>query len=208
MRCTRWFGSLSVAVGLVGLGGCPANNSGNAGEPLLTITAQDHVLGNPAARITVIEYGDFQCPVCGAFFAQTYPTIKADFIDTGKVRWVFRQFPLRQYHPRAEAAARASECAAQQGKFFEYGDLLFANQLALSDDDLRAYAAQAGLDLAQFDACLASGETAAAVQEDVDSGLALGVSATPTFFINGTRVAGFRTATQFAALLDPALSDD
>jgi protein-disulfide isomerase len=113
----------------------PHNNGGDEDEHVLSV-------GSPS--VTVIEYLDFQCPVCGRFFRETYPTIKSEYVDTGKVRWVARQFPLRSIHPDAQRAAEASECAANQDAFFAYHDLLFANQGALGSDALKGYAAQLG----------------------------------------------------------------
>ncbi len=200
MRILLLLGAAIVA-GLMA-GGCPQADDGN-----LTITARDHVLGSASAAITVIEYGDFECPVCGRFAAETFPTIRRDFIDTGKVRWVFRHFPLQSVHPHARAAAAAAQCAGEQGQFWEYHDLLFANQDALESADLRGYAGDLSLDLTTFDACTAGSGAAGAVDEDISTGAALGVSGTPTFFIQGTKVVGFRDAETFAALLDAALAN-
>lgn len=162
-------------------------------------------VGEPT--VTVIEYGDLQCPVCGRFARDTYPTIKAEYIDTGKVKWVFRHFPLRTIHPRAEAAAQASECASAQGRFFEFIDLVQLGQPALSDDDFRNYATQLQLDVDAFSACVADGSQAVRVQRDVDTGEAAGVSGTPTFFIDGQKVVGFQTVDQMRTLLNAALGN-
>jgi protein-disulfide isomerase len=187
------------------LTGCPVTPTDTA-DPRLQLRAVEHVMGDADASVVVIEYGDFQCPVCGRFFDETLPTIQAEYVDTGRVAWVFRHFPLTQVHANAEAASRAAECAGRQGQFFAYHDLLFQNQTALGDTDLRNYADMLGLDLDDFDACVASADIAAAVDADVADGTALGVTGTPTFFINGERVAGFRTVEQMRALLDAALA--
>lgn len=177
----------------------------NDPNEILKVKSTDHVESTGSPTLTVIEYGDFQCSHCGDFFRQTYATIKANYIDTGKVRWVFRQFPLSQYHPQAEIAAEASECAAQQIDFFTYHDLLFTNQNALLRENLIAYAQQAGLDVDAFTTCLDSGSEAGRVQEDVDQGTILKVSATPTFFIGSDKVVGFQDVASMSALLDSAL---
>lgn len=213
--------SRAWAIGVVAvaalLGGClpSADNTDNSnkgqtgGVPsdLLTVTVNDHVEQVGSPKVTVIEYLDFECPVCGRFFRDTYPTIKRDYIDTGKVRWVARQFPLRNVHPNAQLAAQASECAAQQDLFFPYHDVLFTNQFALESTDLKTYAAQVGVNTTDFDACLDSNATANEVQADVDGGNRIPVTGTPTFLIGDQVVVGFQTAEQFAALLDAALAE-
>jgi protein-disulfide isomerase len=150
---------------------------------------------------------DFECPVCGRFFRETYPAIRRDYIDTGKVRWVVRQFPLRSIHPHAQLAAQASECAARQDAFFAYHDLLFTNSNALNADDLKSYATQIGLDAVAFDECLDTDATLPAVQQDIDDAGRIPVTATPTFLIGDQLVVGFRSAGQFAVLLDAALAE-
>lgn len=198
-----WAAGLLILAALCG--GCPPVDSGGAGAIMNpTLRADDHVLGAASAPLVVVEYGDFECPVCGRFFDETYATIKSEYVDTGRVQWVFRHFPLRSLHPRAQAAAEAAECAGEQGEFFAFHDLLFINQDGLSDTALRSLAGQAGLDLTLFDACAAAGR-AARVQADVDAGLAVGVTGTPSFLIDGQLVRGFQTAAQLRTRLDAAL---
>ncbi|MBW7905373.1 MAG: DsbA family protein [Phycisphaerae bacterium] len=207
-------GAAIAGVGLLGgclLVGAPTdpNAAKDANDPVaaaLRVADDDHVLGSADAPLTVIEYGDFQCPVCRQFEEETFPAIKSEYIDAGKVRWVYRHYPLRTVHPQAESAARASECAAADGRFWSYHAALFANQTALLADDLRAYAAGLGIDGQSFAACQESEAVAARVQRDVDSGRLLGVTGTPTFYVRGERVAGFRSAAQFRELLDAALT--
>lgn len=188
-------------------GGATCSPGPADGDPngILTIGPDDHALAVGDPKVTVIEYTDFQCPYCGRFATETFPTIRQDYVDTGKVRWVFRHFPIPG-HANSQAAAEASECAADQGTFWEYKDLLFHNQSALSDADLKAYASQSGLDSASFDACVDGGGKAAHVQEDFSGGIAIGVRGTPTFFINGEKVVGFKSAEAFSSLLDAALA--
>lgn len=168
----------------------------------LTVAADDHVLGSASAPITVIEYADFQCPFCGKFARETFPTIKQEYVDTGKVRWVFRHFPLRSIHACAEDSARGSECAADQGKFFEFHDDLFATQTGLCNADLANHATAVGLDAMTFSGCISAGSKADRVQRDFDSGVVLGVPGTPCFFVNNRRVAGFLTLDEMRAELD------
>ena len=110
--------------------------------PLLEVANDDHFKGDLLAPNTIVEYGDFECPVCGAFFRDNLPDVTAFLIDSGRAVYVFRHFPLRDIHPRAQAAAEAAECAAEQRAFWPYHDLLFENQPNLDDADLRTYADQ------------------------------------------------------------------
>lgn len=198
-------GILAVPVVLVSalVGGCPTSGGGGAVAP---VDADDHVLGDAAATVTVIEYGDFQCPICVRFARETYPTIKANYIDTGRVRWVYRQFPLTVVHPLAQGAAEASECADLQGKFWEYHDALFESWPALERADLIEAATTLGLDVDAFTSCIDGSASQSAVSEDVATGTDAGVTGTPTFYINGEKFGGFRDAAAFAALLDAALA--
>lgn len=179
------------------------NGTGNTGGP--QITSSDHVLGNASAPVTVVEYSDLECPFCGRFARQEFPTFKANYIDTGKVRFVYRHFPLNNIHPRAQPAAEASECAADQVDFYAYIEEVFSNSSdtsTLSDQSLRDYATGLGASGATFDSCFSSNSKAARVQQDINSGGALGVSSTPTFFVNSRRIAGFQTAAQLGAAVD------
>jgi protein-disulfide isomerase len=145
---------------------------------------RDHIQGPPEAPVTLVEYGDYQCPYCGA----AYPIIKQVQEEMGSdLRFVFRNFPIVTAHPHAETAAEAAEAAAAQGKFWEMHDLIYENQKRLRDDDLRGYAASLGLELATFDRDLAEHAYASRVHEDFMSGVRSGVNGTPTFYINGIR---------------------
>jgi protein-disulfide isomerase len=193
---------LLVPPALALIGGCPTVQ---APSPLLDVQSDDHILAVGSPRLTIIEYGDFECPYCGEFARDTFPTFKAQYIDTGKVRWVYRHFPLNG-HPRAKPAAEASESAAAQGRFWEYLELLYQNQTAFADTDLQDYAAQLGLDPAAFSVCQSSGVQAARVDRDAQSATALGAFATPTFFIGTVRVDGAPTLSEFTSLVDQALA--
>jgi protein-disulfide isomerase len=156
-------------------------------EATLTVPVtegRDHIQGPPEAPVTLVEYGDYQCPYCGA----AYPIIKQVQEEMGSdLRFVFRNFPIVTAHPHAETAAEAAEAAAAQGKFWEMHDLLYENQKRLGDEDLRGYADSLGLDLATFDRDLAGHLYAPRVHEDFMSGVRSGVNGTPTFYINGIR---------------------
>ena len=145
---------------------------------------RDHIQGPADAAVTLVEYGDYECPYCGA----AYPIIKEVQARMGaRLRFVFRNFPITTSHPHAEQAAEAAEAAASQDRFWEMHDLLYENQRHLSDQDLSGYAAQLGLDLATFDAELAEHVHAARVREDFMSGVRSGVNGTPSFYIDGVR---------------------
>jgi protein-disulfide isomerase len=145
---------------------------------------RDHMQGPADAPVTLVEYGDYQCPYCGA----AHPIVKEVQARMGdRLRFVFRNFPISTSHPRAEQAAEAAEAAAAQGRFWPMHDLIFENQKRLSDRELRGYAEQVGLDLDRFDRELIEHTHADRVHEDFMSGVRSGVNGTPTFFINGAR---------------------
>jgi len=141
------------------------------------------VRGPIDAPVTVVEYGDFECPYCG----QAEPVVRELLREFGDVRYVWRHLPLSDVHPNARLAAEAAEAASDQGAFWEMHDLMFANQSALRPDDLIAYAEQLGLDVERFTNDLNAHAGAARVAEDIDGADLSGVSGTPTFFINGRR---------------------
>jgi Na+/H+ antiporter NhaA len=158
---------------------------------------RDHVRGPIDAPVTVVEFGDFQCPYCG----QAEPVVRELLRDFGDVRYVWRHLPLNDVHPRAQIAAEAAEAAADQGAFWEMHDLLLTNQNALRPSDLLAYAERLELDVERFADVLREHTGAARVAEDVDSADLSGVSGTPTFFINGRRHYGaYDIATLSAAV--------
>ncbi len=145
---------------------------------------RDHIQGPADAAVTLVEYGDYECPYCGA----AYPIVKELQARMGdRLRFVFRNFPITTSHPHAEQAAEAAEAAAIQGSFWEMHDLLYENQKRLRDEDLRAYAEKLGLDLASFVEELAEHVHAPRVREDFMSGVRSGVNGTPTFYVNGAR---------------------
>jgi protein-disulfide isomerase len=148
------------------------------------IDSDDHSDGPNDAPITLLEYGDFECPYCG----RAYPIVKALQEKLGdQLRFVFRNFPIREAHPHAEKAAESAEAASVQDRFWEMHDTLFENQRRLRDSDLVEYATRLGLDVPRFTSELESGIYEDEVQEDFMSGVRSGVNGTPTFFINGER---------------------
>jgi protein-disulfide isomerase len=145
---------------------------------------RDHIQGPADAAVTLVEYGDYECPYCGA----AYPIVKELQARMGdRLRFVFRNFPITTSHPHAEQAAEAAEAASAQGRFWEMHDLLYENQRRLRDQDLHSYAEQLGLDVEQFDKDLAGHVHAPRVREDFMSGVRSGVNGTPSFYVNRAR---------------------
>ncbi len=157
--------------------------------------------GNPQAPLTVVEFGDFECPVCGRGEAAARE-VRTQYAR--QIRFVFRQFPLERIHPFAEKAAEASECAGEQGKFWEMIDKIYSRQFDLRVEGLERDAAELGLDQPRFNQCLTSGAMAGRVRQDVEDGRALGVRATPTFFSGQKMIEGVMTAAQFSQLVAAA----
>jgi len=159
---------------------------------------RDHVQGPADAPLTLVEYGDYECPYCGA----AYPIIKEVQARMGdQLRFVFRNFPISTSHPHAEHAAEAAEAASAQSRFWPMHDLLYENQQRLGDQDLHAYAERLGLDLERFDHDLAEHVHAGRVHDDFLTGVRSGVNGTPSFYINGARYDGsFDTETLLTAL--------
>ena len=162
----------------------------------------DHVQGPVDAPVTLVEYGDYECPHCG----RVYPIIKVLQKEFGnRLRFVFRNFPLRELHPLAEAAAETAEFAAEHKKFWEMHDLIFENQSALSERLLGQLAERLGLDANALRESMRSGEFSERVAHDFSGGVRSGVNGTPTFFINGARHDGsFDFATLSEAIKEAA----
>ena len=169
----------------------------------VALSEADPSMGTAKAPVTLIEFSDFQCPYCRQV-APTLKKIRATYGD--KVRIVWKDFPLTQIHPQAFKAGEAGHCAAEQGKFWEFHDQLFANQQALQPDDLKKYATAGGIDGERFSACLDTSKHAEFVRDGVAQGTQLGVNSTPTVFVNGRRVSGAQPYEVFAAVIDEELS--
>jgi len=148
------------------------------------------VLGRPDAPLTMVEFTDLQCPYCRQYVTVTFEQIKRDWIDTGKLRYISRDFPL-DFHPQAMPAARAARCAGEQGKFWEMRMVLLRNANLLSADYINKTAADQKLDTKAFAACLASTKFDAEIQADMQEGTRIGVNGTPTFVLGKTTAAVF-----------------
>lgn len=142
--------------------------------------------GDRKAKVTLIEFSDYQCPYCGRHFRETQPKLLSDYVQTGKVKYIFRNFPLESIHPYAFKAAEAAGCAADQGKFWEMHDRLFENQNTLGPKDLVENARTLGLDLPKFQKCLESGKNAPQIRNDIADGEKAGMNGTPSFFLGIT----------------------
>jgi protein-disulfide isomerase len=158
--------------------------------------------GNPEAPVTIVEFSDFQCPYCRTV-QLTLTTLLSKY--GGRVKLAFRDFPLRRLHPQAQKAAEASRCAAEQGKYWEYHDLLFANPSALDTESLSEHARTLGLNGKQFDSCLAGSKYAAKIERDLAEGRAAGVSGTPGFFVNGVFLGGAQPISAFEKIIEAEL---
>ncbi len=205
--------------GSVKQGGTSGGTSGVANQPsqpnqprppegdpskIAPVGASDHIRGDKNAKVTMIEYSDFQCPFC-ARFHDTMTKILADY--KGNVRLVYRHFPLRAIHAQAQKAAEASECANEQGKFWEMHDKLFELNKAqnMSPDTMKKAAVDLKLNTGKFNECLDSGKYAARIEQDYQDGIAGGVSGTPGTFVNGQYLAGALPFEEIKPMLDALL---
>jgi len=171
--------------------------------------------GASNAKVAVIEFSDFQCPFCGRYDKDTYPQIAKDYIDTGKVKYVWRDYPL-EFHQNAEKAAEAAHCAGEQGKFWDMHDRFFANQQNIAATDLPKHAEALGLNVSLFQQCLDSGRYAAEIKKDIADAGGAGISGTPSFLIgvvqpNGSvkitkKLVGAKSYSEFKSAIDALLT--
>lgn len=172
-------------------------------RPRTQVEAIGPARGPADAPVTIVEFSDYQCPFC----RRAEPTVQEVLKRyEGKVRFVFRHFPLDRIHPQARGASEAAACADQQGKFWEYHEGLFAENAQLDRPGLDALAEKSGLDAAAFKACMDEGRTKDLVQKDLEAGTAAGVSGTPAFFINGIPLRGALPAADFQRVIDEELA--
>ena len=168
--------------------GNPATDTGSDNQQAINakalIEANDPVLGSADAKISIIEFSDFQCPFCARAFEGAIADFKqSSYFTNGEVNLIYKQFPLNSIHPYAQGAAEASLCAQAQGKFWEYHDTLFANQAALDTTSLKQYAAQLGLNTGEFNSCLDNGDSESEVNKELAQATAAGGRGTPFFVI-------------------------
>ena len=191
---------VAVALGIL-FGVFYSNNCSPAGNVSVD---DDPARGSECAPVTIVEFSDFECSFCALYVNETLPLILETYGD--RVLYVFRDFPIASKHPHAQEAAEAAQCAFEQGKFWEYHDILFQNQDALDLADLQRYATDLGLDESAFNLCLDSGKYAEEVQQDFDDGLDYGVTGAPTFFINGRKVSGAKPFSIFQSVIEEELA--
>lgn len=203
---------IAVAI-LYSVNGSPSKNTSKdktaAIAALPEVNSGDFVLGEKNAPVTVIEYGDFQCPFCGKFFKDTEPVIRENYIKTGKVKFIYRDFAF--LGQESLWAANAARCAGDQGKFWEYHDYLYNNQRgenqgAFSKDNLKGFASALSLDKEKFNTCLDSEKYSDAIKKETKDGTGAGVQGTPAVFINGKINVGALPTATFTQMIDAELS--
>ena len=165
----------------------------------------DAVEGDPDAPVTIIEWSDYECPFCARFYSDTLQQLRTEYIETGKAKLVFRDFPL-SFHQNAQKAAEAAECAGEQDKYYEMHDLLFEQGVSGGVTAFKSYAQRIGLDTAEFNSCLDSGEMAGEVRKDFSDGQQAGITGTPGFIVNGKLISGAQPFQAFAAAIDAELN--
>ena len=192
-------------------GSQPLENEGQqvVNEPAPTYEAptadDDVVLGEANAPVEVIIFGDYQCPFCERLYQETEKQLREEYVKTGKVKMVYRDYPL-SFHPAAQPAAEAAECAGDQGKYWQYHDALFERQATITTLDYIGLAGELGLDRAAFKSCVDTHKFAAEVAKDLADGTAAGVDGTPASFINGQLISGAVPYTSFKTAIDAELA--
>ena len=174
-------------------------------EEILALLAKGPARGAETAPVTIIEFSDFQCSFCWKFWYETLPRLEAEYVNPGKVRFVYRHLAI--LGKQSVTAAQAAECAAEQTKFWEYHDMIFASKgfFGLTNGKLKSYAREIGLNGETFDRCLDSEKYAQKVKEETKAGLSLGARATPAFFINGKMLIGAHPFETFQVLIEEEL---
>jgi protein-disulfide isomerase len=210
--------------GSVGSAPAPAGGAGNvvaetsttpSAAQVMTLGPRDAILGNPNAKVTLIEYGDYQCPFCGQFFSQVEPQIVQNYVNTGKVRMVFRNFAF--LGAESTAAAEAADCAEDQNKLWAYHDALYSGKVAddanggteddgfFSTAELLKLGQQVGLNMTTFTSCVQNDTDGNLVAQEKGAAASAGVNSTPMFFVNGAQITGAEPYTTFQQALDSAL---
>ncbi|MAG50707.1 disulfide bond formation protein DsbA [archaeon] len=186
----------------------PRGGSPSPGVPSLDMKAlidDDDVKGKSNAPVTIVEWSDFECPFCTRFYEQTLGQIIREYVDTGKVKFVYRDFPLG-FHANAQKAAESAECAGEQGKFWEMHDMLFEKGVSGGVSSFKQFAKDIGLNTGKFDDCLDSGKMASEVAKDMRDGQSAGIGGTPGFIINGRLVSGAQPFSAFKQVIDAELA--
>ena len=209
------FASIVIAVAVVYSTNDKSRNANTDNTKIAALTAlpaissSDFVLGEQNAPVTVIEYGDFQCPFCGKFFRDTESVLREKYIKTGKVRFIYRDFAF--LGQESTWASNAARCAGEQNKFWQYHDYLYNNQQgenqgAFGKENLKKFASALGLDRSKFDTCLDSEKYNDLIQKETKEGGEAGVQGTPANFVNGALYAGALPVASFTKIIDDELS--
>ncbi|MEK7087440.1 MAG: DsbA family protein [Patescibacteria group bacterium] len=203
---------IAVAV-LYSVNGSPSKNTSKnetaAIGAMPAVTSSDFVLGDQNAPVTIVEYGDFQCPFCGKFFKETESVLRENYIKTGKVKFIYRDFAF--LGQESFWAANAARCAGEEGKFWEYHDYLYSNQRgenqgAFSKINLKSFAATLGLDKEKFNSCLDSDKYLEEIKKETKAGADAGVQGTPGVFINNQLYVGALPTATFTQIIDDELN--
>ncbi|MBT3416925.1 DsbA family protein [Candidatus Woesearchaeota archaeon] len=165
----------------------------------------DDFLGDANAPVTIIEFSDYECPFCGRFYTDALQQIKEKYVETGKVKFVYRDFPL-SFHTNAQKAAESAECAGDQEKYYEMHNMLFESGVTGGITSFKQYAANLGLNQNEFDVCLDSGKYYDEIQNDIKDGSAAGVRGTPATFVNGILVSGAQPFSVFEQIIEAELA--
>lgn len=185
-------------------------NAFEDGEQALSFALSDNedlVMGNPDAKLVIEEYSDFQCPYCKKFFeSDAYQQIKEKYVETGKVLLVFKDFPLTNIHPYALIAAQGASCANEEGKGFDMHDKIFSSSLSPTEENLKKWAAELGLNEAAFAECLDSGKYEQEAFDDQEEGSAKGITGTPSFLIGSQKVVGAQPFANFEKVIEEELA--
>lgn len=208
-----WLVKPSTATGKV-IKTAPSTNPSIQNSKQVTFDLKDEpFLGNKDAPVTIVEFTDLQCPFCRRAFVTTFPQLKKEYIENGKVLYVVKDFPL-SFHPSALPAAIYANCANEQGKYWEVHDAIFNNQqkqgfgtIQFSENDIKQWISGIdGLDMKKLEACVKSGKYEKEIRQDISEGIAAGVGGTPTFFINGREVVGAQPYSVFKQIIDSELA--
>jgi protein-disulfide isomerase len=192
--------------------------SSQGAENLSPFLAGTPSMGDPDARVAIIEFGDYQCPICNQHANQTLPQIVENYVKTGKVRYFFKDTPVEAIHPQALKASEAALCAGEQGRYWEMHDRLFQNPMALAMTELSKHALAVGLDVPRFQQCLDKNEYADQIRKGIQDAVKSGVRGTPTFYLQMLKPAdsekksvisliGFKPFSVFQETLDRMLND-
>ena len=183
----------------------PAQPSAPSKIDMTGLADDDAVKGDKDAPVTIIEFSDFECPFCARFYSDTLPQIESKYIDTGKVKLIFRDYPL-PFHAQAQKASEAAECAGEQGSYWEMHDKLYESGVIGGIATFKQYAKDLGLNTKKFDECLDSGKFASEVKKDMADGSVAGIKGTPGFIINGVLVSGAQPFAAFEQIIEQELN--